>query len=55
MTEGTMGKDPVCGMQVDEKKGQFTSQHGGKQYTFCSPDCKEKFDKNPEHFARSAA
>jgi YHS domain-containing protein len=52
---GTMTKDPVCGMQVDDKKSEFQSQYGGKQYTFCSPDCKDKFEKNPEHFAQSAA
>ena len=50
-----MSKDPVCGMQVDEKNPQFQSQYAGKQYTFCSEDCKKKFEKDPQHYARSAA
>jgi P-type Cu+ transporter len=50
-----MTKDPVCGMQVDEKDSQFMTQYGGKQYKFCSADCKKKFEQQPEQYARSAA
>ena len=47
-----MMKDPVCGMQVDEKKAAATSMHGGQRYTFCSQDCKTKFDQNPDRYAQ---
>ncbi len=47
-----MMKDPVCGMQVDEKKSP-TSMSEGKKYAFCSPECKTKFDANPKQFTSS--
>jgi YHS domain-containing protein len=43
-------KDPVCKMDVDTKTAEATSQHKGQTYYFCCPDCKDKFDKEPEHF-----
>jgi Cu+-exporting ATPase len=52
---GIMTKDPVCGMQVDENNSEFQSQYDGKQYSFCSEDCKNKFEQNPQQFARGAA
>jgi YHS domain-containing protein len=42
-----MAKDPVCGMNMDEKKAKFKSEHMGKTYYFCSQMCKTTFDKNP--------
>lgn len=53
--ERSMTKDPVCGMQVDENKAQHKTQYGGKQYNFCSADCKRKFEEKPEQYARSAS
>jgi YHS domain-containing protein len=50
-----MTKDPVCGMNVDENNSQYRSEHKGKQYNFCSEQCKTKFDQHPEQYARSAA
>jgi YHS domain-containing protein len=47
--------DPVCGMKVDENNSQYQTQYGGKQYNFCSADCKKKFEQQPEKYARSAA
>lgn len=43
-----MAKDPVCGMEVDEKTAKFTSYHKGKMYFFCNQGCKVHFDKDPE-------
>ena len=50
-----MVKDPVCGMQVDEKKVGATSAHKGTTYHFCSPACKTKFDTTPEKFTGKGA
>jgi len=50
-----MEKDPVCGMQVDPKKAAGSSSHDGKEYYFCSPGCKQKFDKNPAQYAGQSA
>jgi Cu+-exporting ATPase len=42
--------DPVCKMDVDTKTADATSQHEGQTYYFCCSECKEKFDKEPEHY-----
>jgi Cu+-exporting ATPase len=44
-------KDPVCGMTIEEKDAAGTSSYQGKTYYFCSPSCKEKFEKDPGSFA----
>lgn len=46
-----MVKDPVCGMNVDEKSAKYKSEHMGKTYYFCSQTCKMTFDKNPTKYA----
>jgi YHS domain-containing protein len=46
-----MTKDPVCGMQVDEKKTQHRTTYQGKEYAFCGAECKQSFDKNPQRYA----
>ena len=46
-----MAKDPICGMKVDEKKAAGSSSYSSKTYYFCSPFCKNEFDKNPTKYA----
>jgi YHS domain-containing protein len=46
-----MAKDPVCGMNVDEKTAKFKSDYMGKTYYFCAQSCKATFDKNPAKYA----
>jgi Cu+-exporting ATPase len=48
-----LAKDPICGMQVDEKKAKFRSEHGGQTFYFCSAQCKNTFDKDPHKYAHS--
>lgn len=43
-------KDPVCGMQVDEKYTPFSSTIEGKTYKFCSEDCQSKFREHPYQY-----
>ena len=50
-----MAKDPVCGMQVDEKKAAGKSEYQGQTYYFCSPGCKQSFDKEPQKYVSKAA
>jgi YHS domain-containing protein len=45
-----MAKDPVCKMPVEEQTATLTSEYDGTRYYFCSPGCKESFDKDPEAF-----
>jgi len=46
-----MAIDPVCKMQVDEKKS-LKSAVNGKDYYFCSPACKQNFENNPRKFIK---
>ncbi len=46
-----MAKDPVCGMDVDDKTTTLKSDYKGQTYYFCSPGCKRSFDKEPEKYA----
>lgn len=50
-----MAKDPVCGMDVDEKTAAGKSVYKGQTYYFCAPGCKQAFDRDPEKYARQAA
>ncbi len=45
-----MAKDPVCGMEVDEKKAAATSVYKGMTYYFCAVACKNPFQKNQEKY-----
>src|ERR1035437_8542964 len=45
-----MATDPVCGMQVDEKKAAGSSVFEGSNYYFCSAGCKKKFEANPSAY-----
>jgi YHS domain-containing protein len=46
-----MTKDPVCGMEVNEKQAAAKAQYGGQTYYFCCPDCKAAFEKEPAKYA----
>jgi len=48
-----MAKDPVCGMEVNEKKAAAKSEYKGKTYYFCAPGCKKAFDKEPEKYLKA--
>ncbi len=45
-----MAKDPVCGMDVDERFTQIQVGYLGKVHFFCSPACREVFERNPNRF-----
>ncbi len=47
--------DPVCKMDVDDKQTNFHSEYAGRKYHFCSEECKDTFDSQPERYATSAA
>jgi len=52
-SDGGIDVDPVCSMPVDNAKCTFISNYNGKQYTFCTEDCKKAFDIDPEKYLRS--
>jgi YHS domain-containing protein len=50
-----MTVDPVCGMRVDEKRTEFQTQFAGKKYSFCSEECRQEFQADPDEYAEAAA
>lgn len=48
-----MTRDPVCGMQVDEKSAPANTIYKGAYYAFCAEQCKHEFDRNPERYRES--
>jgi len=47
--EANMKKDPVCGMEVNEKT-MFTYSYQGQTFFFCTSRCKENFEQSPEKY-----
>jgi Cu+-exporting ATPase len=50
-----MAKDPVCGMDVDEKTAAGKSEYQGQTYYFCSTGCKKAFDKEPQKYVEKSS
>ncbi len=46
----SVAQDPVCKMQVEEKKAAAKVEHMGKTYYFCSEGCKRAFEKDPQRY-----
>lgn len=44
-----MPRDPVCGMEVNEKKG-FKLRYQGKTLHLCSSKCKKRFKEDPQKY-----
>lgn len=42
--------DPVCKMIIEEKDAVATSDYKGVTYFFCTEQCKESFDSDPEAY-----
>ncbi|HEY5734899.1 MAG TPA: YHS domain-containing protein [Gammaproteobacteria bacterium] len=41
--------DPVCGMKVNQTDG-YGMMHSGQLYRFCSRNCLDKFETDPEKY-----
>ena len=50
-----MQADPVCGARVRERGNQQKVEYAGQSYYFCSPDCLERFDAQPDLFTAGPA
>ena len=42
--------DPVCGMDVDTEHAQFSAEHNGQTYYFCSRGCMLDFQDDPDKY-----
>jgi len=45
-----MTRDQVCGMDVDENTAAAKTEYAGDTYYFCSQECKQKFESDPESY-----
>lgn len=45
-----MVKDPVCGMEVNERPARHRAQYMGETHYFCSESCKTAFESHPEKY-----
>ncbi len=51
---GSLVRDPVCGMSVEEQNAAASTEHHGRTYYFCSRGCSWEFQESPELFTRPA-
>jgi YHS domain-containing protein len=42
--------DLVCGMELSLEEAKFSAEYKGETYYFCSENCKEHFQKNPDMY-----
>jgi xanthine dehydrogenase accessory factor len=42
--------DPVCGMTVAVVLDALTLEHGGRQWYFCGPGCRDAFAADPDRY-----
>lgn len=47
-------KDVVCGMTIDSDSAAGQSQFEGRTFYFCSAQCKQQFDADPNRYATNA-
>lgn len=45
--------DPVCGMTLAADQG-YSKMHQGTLYRFCSRDCLDKFEADPDKYLKPA-
>jgi Cu+-exporting ATPase len=45
-----MTKDPVCGAPTDSQLSSGSSKYNGRIYYFCSSDCKQQFNQEPQRY-----
>lgn len=48
-SRGSSTKDPVCGMSVEPGQG-YTKNHQGRLLHFCSRNCLDKFEAEPQRY-----
>jgi YHS domain-containing protein/copper chaperone CopZ len=43
-------RDPVCGMNLESYDIALSREYGGQTHVFCSPVCRERFDRDPSRY-----
>ncbi len=49
-TDTSVHIDPVCGMEVDPGLTRLVAIYRGHSYWFCTEDCREAFETNPQKY-----
>jgi YHS domain-containing protein len=49
-----MTVDPVCGMSVRERGNRQSVEYADLTYYFCSSECLQRFDREPDLFTAGA-
>ena len=49
-----MVTDPVCGMQIEDSQAAAQTVYEGRTYYFCSVECRQTFEENPEEYVGQA-
>jgi len=47
--------DPVCAMVISAARARATAIHGETTYYFCSPNCRDCFERDPDRYLAKAA
>ena len=53
-SDGDIELDPVCGMKVeldDALEHSLSLEFEGRQYMFCGPVCRQRFERSPKRYA----
>ena len=50
-----MERDPVCGMDIERSRAAGQSEYEDRTYYFCSPGCKQQFEKTPSRYTPQPA
>jgi P-type Cu+ transporter len=48
-----MARDPVCGMDVEIARAAADADYEGRKYYFCSIQCKQDFERQPQMYVGS--
>lgn len=46
--------DPVCAMVISPARARATAMHRGTTYYFCSPNCRDCFERDPDRYLGNA-
>jgi YHS domain-containing protein len=45
-----IARDPVCGMDVEIARAPASTDYDGRTYYFCSIQCKQDFERQPQMY-----
>jgi Cu+-exporting ATPase len=46
--------DPVCEMEIEQADAAATFEYLGEMYYFCSENCRDAFEEDPESYLEEA-